>query len=185
MCLWSGHPAAQGDTERQPGTAQLVRVKSLEEALEKGHRAGGKSLVRATWSERGERLGCYRLHGFAVGSDKLRENEVTADASRPEVNCCLKTSTGPYSYWVPVKITWTLQTPLWPSNGYDALFLVVLGISLRSLKYNMQQNISNGIIQYGYSMQKMNQQQFKNIITNLTLAKQAHFLNPWRLCRMF
>lgn len=34
----------------------------------------------------------------------------------------------------------------------------------------MQQNISNGIIQYGYSMQKMNQQRFKNII-NFTSAK--------------
>lgn len=35
----------------------------------------------------------------------------------------------------------------------------------------MQQNISNGIIQYGYSMQKMNQQWFKNIIINFTSAK--------------
>lgn len=50
----------------------------------------------------------------------------------------------------------------------------------------MQKYISTGFILYGYSMQKMNQQQFKNIIIiNLTSAKQAHFLNPWRLCRMF
>lgn len=34
---------------------------------------------------------------------------------------------------------------------------------------------SAGFILYGYSMQKMNQQQFKNAVINLTSAKQAHF----------
>lgn len=70
------------------------------------------------------------MNGFAEGYKKPRENKVTAEIKRPEL--LLKDRTGPDSYFAPVKITRTLQTPLWPTNGYDALFLVIFRIRLKS-----------------------------------------------------
>lgn len=77
--------------EIQEAAGNSSAGEGLETVSQRGHRAGRKSVVRATPGKRGERLGCYRLNGFAAGGNKLRENEVTADTSRPEVNCCLKT----------------------------------------------------------------------------------------------
>lgn len=49
-----------------------------------------------------------------------REDKVTAEINRPEL--LLKDPTDLFSYSAPVSIAQTLQTPLWPLNGYDALF---------------------------------------------------------------
>ena len=86
----------QGRTRRYREAARNSPAGEGEsgESLREGAR-GRKGLVRAASSKRGEKLDCYRLNGFAVGCNKLRENEVTADTGRPEVNCCLRTPQAP------------------------------------------------------------------------------------------
>lgn len=80
--------------------------------------------------KRGEKLGYWRLSGFAEGYKKPRENKVTAEINRTQL--LLKKPTGLCSYSAPVKTTRTLQAPLWSFNGYDALFLIIFGIMFKS-----------------------------------------------------
>lgn len=86
------------------GNSLAAESQSLHKASEKGHRAGRKSLARATPGRRGGKNWVTGdFSGFAEGYKKPRENKVTAEINRPEL--LLKDRTGLGSYSAPVKIT--------------------------------------------------------------------------------
>lgn len=114
VCLWDQGFLLHGKVQKGSWEQAGAESHSLHKASEKGHTAG------RIWPGRrgGEKLGYWRLTGFAEGYKKPRENKVTAEINRTQL--LLKNPTGLCSYSAPVKTTRTLQTPLWSFNGYDA-----------------------------------------------------------------